>query len=268
MAVINLKILIIGGDRRMAVALKELSENGFEVDSLGLMPNDNGNIYEADVLLLPVPTTRDGENVFCPLSDKKIPLEYLKSVKKDTLVLTCGYKIPDCNCIDYLALDEFAVLNAVPTAEGAIAKAITDTDFCLWKSRVLIIGYGRIGKILADRLRNFKCDLTVSARKKSDFAMLDALSIKHIHTNEAAKLSNSYDVIFNTIDVTVFKDNLKELKRPYIYDLSSKGCIDIEAAAKSGVKAVKLPGIPGKTAYITAGKIIAQTVIDSVKEVM
>lgn len=268
MAVISLKILILGGDRRMLAALDELSKKGFETETLGLLPNDNGKTNEADVLLLPVPTTKDNENIFCPMTNQKIPLEAVKNAKPDALILSCGYKFSDCNCIDYLKLDDFCLLNAVPTAEGAIAKAINDTNFCLWKSRVLVIGYGRVGKILADRLIGLKCDVTVSARKKSDFAMLGALGIKHINTNQVPLCAQNYDIIFNTVDIPIFKDNFEKLKSCYIYDLSTKGCIDFEIAASNGVKAIKLPGIPGKTAYVTAGKIIAQTVIDLLKEVI
>ena len=46
MAVISLKILILGGDRRMLAALDELSKKGFETETLGLLPNDNGKISE------------------------------------------------------------------------------------------------------------------------------------------------------------------------------------------------------------------------------
>ncbi len=254
-----MNILVIGGDRRMCVAKQELENLGYMVDSLGLTANDNGKIENADIVLLPVPTTRDGKNVFCPQSDKIIPLDIINQAKSDTLILSCGYSFENKNCIDYLKLDDFCLLNAVPTAEGAIARAINDTPFSLWRSKVLVMGCGRVAKILIDRLNALKCDLTVSARKSADFAYIQALGIKHIHTNDVAKQSNKFDIIFNTIDVPIF-DEYDNLKNCYLYDLSTKGCIDFEAAQPYGVKAVKLPGIPGKTAPHTAGKIIAQTV--------
>ena len=252
-----MNILIIGGDLRMNIAFDELKSQGYIVDSLGLKEDDNGKIEYADVVLLPVPTTRDGKNIFCPQSDKIIPLEYVKKATKNALILSCGYEFKDLNCIDYLKLDSFCFLNAVPTAEGAIAKAINDTPFCLWKTKVLVVGNGRIAKILADRLKALKCDITVSARKTRDFAHLDALGIKYIHTNEVAKKAMDYNIIFNTIDVKLF-DELNSLKNCYLYDLSTKGCIDFDKAKQSGIKAQKLPGIPGKIAPLTAGKIIAQ----------
>lgn len=260
-----MNVLIIGGDLRMNIAFKELKKKGYLVDSLGLIKNDNGKIEWADVILLPVPTTRDGKNIFCPQSDKTIPLDILKNANKNTLVLSCGYTFEDLNCIDYLKLDSFCLANAVPTAEGAIAAAIYDTPFCLWDSRVLVIGCGRVAKILADRLNALKCDLTVSARKSSDFAYLDAMGIKHCHTNEVPKSAHRFDIIFNTIDVPLFSD-LKELKNCYLYDLSTKGCLNFELAEKENLRVKKLPGIPGKIAPKTAGKIIAQTVNQTIGE--
>ncbi len=260
-----MNILIIGGDFRMNIALDELKSQGYTVNSLGLIDNDNGKIEDADVILLPVPTTRDGKNIFCPQTNKIIPLDFVKSANKNALVLSCGYTYPDLNCIDYLKLDSFCYLNAVPTAEGAIAKAIYDTPFCLWNSRVLVIGNGRVAKILANRLKAFKCDLTVSARKSRDFSYLDALSIKHIHTNEVAKNAHRFDIIFNTIDVRLF-DDLNALKNCYLYDLSTKGCIDFNKAKENNINAEKLPGIPGKIAPLTAGIIIAKTVNQTIGE--
>ena len=210
-------------------------------------------------MLLPVPTTRDGKNVFCPQSDITVPLDYVYNAKPDALILSCGYEFKNLNCINYLNDDGFCLKNAVPTAEGAIAKAICDTPFCLWKSRVLVTGCGRVAKVLIDRLLAFKCDLTVSARKQRDFAYLDALGIKHISTRDVAQKAREFDIIFNTIDVKLFEQT-DVLKNCYLYDLSSKGCLDFDLVKQNNIRAEKLPGIPGKIAPITAGEIIAQTV--------
>lgn len=249
----------------MSIAMQELKNNGYKTDSLGLFENDNGNIKNADVVLLPVPTTRDDKNIFCPDTDKTIPLEIVNEAKPNALILSCGYSFKNKNCIDYLKCDDFCLLNAVPTAEGAISRVISDTPFCLWRSRVLVIGCGRVAKILADRLVALKCDVTVSARKSRDFAYLEALGIKHIHTQTVPQKTTQFDIIFNTIDVPIF-DDINALKNCYLYDLSTKGCVNFEAAEQCGIKAVKLPGIPGKVAPHTAGKIIAQTVNDILGE--
>jgi len=164
------------------------------------------------------------------------------------------------NCIDYGKDDAYCLLNAIPTAEGAIKLAIENTPFTLWGSRVLVIGCGRTGKILADRLKNIGCRVTVSARKQSDFALISAAGCRCEYTADIPKSLN-YDIIFNTVDVKVIPDDaFKECTASLIIDLSSKGGFDISAAQRCGITAIKAPGLPGKTAPETAGKILAKTV--------
>ncbi len=189
-----MKILIIGGDARMQTAYKKLKSSGFNVGSLGLFANQEDSIPEADVLLFPVPTSLDGKTVNCPLTKAVIPLSRVNERRADALVLTAGYDFKCENQIDYLKLDSFCLLNAVPTAEGAIAKAIDATDICLWKSKVLVIGFGRVGKILADRLYGMKCRLTISARKDADFAFIDALGAEFVETEQ---VKNNFEILIS-----------------------------------------------------------------------
>ena len=74
------KITILGGDRRLKLAACELEKNGYTVDTLGLYENDNGDISTSEFILLPVPTTKDGLNIFAPLTDRKIPLSYIVKI--------------------------------------------------------------------------------------------------------------------------------------------------------------------------------------------
>ncbi len=255
----NEKVLFIGGDKRSIAAINELKANGCDVSSYGIFDTSQKIIEDYGVIVLPVPTTRNGETVFSPLTDCKIFLYEIKEKAEDRLVISCGYNKGFRNCVDLLKLDSYAYLNAIPTAEGAIAFCINNTDFTLWKSKVLIIGNGRVGKVLASRLAALGADLTVSARKDSDFAFLDTQGIKHIHTCDIIRKISEFNVIFNTVDADVF-DDVSPFKEKILIDLSSKGCIK-NYENTGGCKIYKLPGLPGKTAPETAGKIIGQTVM-------
>ena len=145
------KITVLGGDSRLKTAAEILSGYGYRVNIL--TSPDSGEFEESDVLLLPVPTTRDGETLFAPDIKKKIYLEDIaRRTPDDTLILSCNYMFSGKKCIDYGKNDAYCLLNAVPTAEGAISLAIEKTPFTLWGSRVLVIGCGRVGRILASRL--------------------------------------------------------------------------------------------------------------------
>lgn len=258
------KITIIGGDRRLRIVKERLESEGFYVDSIGLFHEDNGNCENSDVLLFPVPTTKDNATVFCPLTHKVIKLSQFETFK-DKLFLTANYIFNGNNCIDYCKNDSYALLNAIPTAEGAISFAIENTEKTLFGSKVLVIGYGRTGKILADRLKGLGCDLTVSARRQRDFALITAAGIKHRHTSFLDTQELDYDIIFNTVDCFVLNKNLENLKDTLLIDLSSKGGFDLEKAKELGISSSRLPGIPGKTAPVSAGEILANTVVNLIK---
>ncbi len=251
------KVLFFGGDKRSVTAFETLKKSGFSVESRGLFRGDNGDINKADIIVLPVPSTKDGKTVYSPLTGESILLDYIKENVYGRTVITANYDLGE-NTVDIMKLDGFAYLNAVPTAEGAIAYAIDNTPFTLWKSRVLVIGNGRVAKVLISRLEAFRCLITVSARKFKDFALLDTENIKYIDTSKVKETAGSFDIIFNTVDARLF-GSPGELQNALLIDLSSMGCLDFSQVEGCAAKAVKLPALPGKTAPETAGKIYADT---------
>ncbi len=258
------KISIIGGDIRTRILKQKLKEIGYSVDTLGLFYDDFADIKNADAIILPVPTTKDGKTVFTPLTNRNIFLSDIRDTVNDKqLILCCNYSFIGKNCINYGAIDGYALLNAVPTAEGAIQIAIENTPFSLWQSHVLVIGYGRVGKILADRLQKIGCRVTVSARKFTDFCMLDALNFNRINTAELQEKPLDYDIVFNTVDFPVLPDKVfKSSQCRLAVDLSSKGGFSIAAAEENGVKAIFAPGLPAKVAPETAAEILFSTVCE------
>lgn len=243
----------------MLAAKDELEKNGFNVFTMGL-GEDSGQLTDANIILLPVPVTRDGVNINCALTGAVIPLDILKSLPQSARIFGGG-KLDLNNYTDLLALDEYAIKNAVLTAEGAIAYALENTDFALFESKILVIGYGRVGKVLTSRLLGFYPDITVSARSERDFASLEAGGIRHIATGDLHRVSAPFDIVFNTVDIK-FQSEVKAALSPTLFiDLSSRGEFEENGNDNQRVRYIKLPGIPAKTAYKTAGKIIAETVI-------
>lgn len=256
------KITIIGGDNRLKILKKDLKNKGYAVDTLGLFTDDSGDYKSSDIIIFPVPTTKDGEFVFCPLTERKISLcEIAENISPNQLILSCNYNFENKRCVDYGAFDSYALLNAVPTAEGAIKIAIENTPYTIWQSKILVIGYGRVGKILANRLKGLGALVTVSARKPADFGLLEALGFEFINTNTLNINPPKYDIIFNTVDVKVIEDEtLEKTVCDLIIDLSTHGALSLKKAEECGIKAIKAPGLPAKIAPRTAAKILSQTV--------
>ena len=260
------KITIFGGDSRIQTVYYGLIDAGFTVDSFGLFEDESCDMESSDIFLLPVPTTRDSITVYAPLTGKNILLDNIAAKAENKLVLTGNHMLNTQKCIDYCKSDAYSLKNAVPTAEGAIALAVSNTPFTLWKSRALVIGYGRVGKIMAERLKGMHASVTVSARKSSDIALIQTLGFKSILTSQVPQKIQDFDIIFNTIDVPILESEMEKLYGKTVIDLSSKGCFNHDKAKQAGVNAIKAPGLPGKTAPQTAGRILTETVLELIQQ--
>ena len=170
---------------------------------------------------------------------------------------------------DYAAREDFAILNAVPTAEGAVELAMQHYEGTVFGSRSLVVGLGRIGRLLAKMLHALGSDVTVSARKPSDFAYIEALGYR-VKNTQTLTLARGYDLIFNTVPSMIFDEALLKNTDPAVLliDLASlPGGVDFESAHRLGIDARRALALPGKCAPKTAGEIIKKTVFSIIEEV-
>ena len=69
---------------------------------------------------------------------------------------------------DYFLREELTVANAAATAEAAIQVAMEHLDRTLLGMDCLVVGFGRIGKLLSSRLHGLGGRVTATARKPGD----------------------------------------------------------------------------------------------------
>ncbi len=281
--------LVVGGDMRQVYAAKKLSEN-FSVYAAGFdcrtFNEENiifiGNLLEmprkADYILYPLPVSNDGVFVNAPFCENKILLTDTLDLLKDNGIIFGGKIDPStmkifnkfkAETVDYFKIEDFNLLNAVPTAEGAVQIAMRERNSVLYKSKVLVTGYGRISKVLIKILHAMGAEVTVTARKYSDLQWAEVMGCKSVHLSEFKNNVNEYDIIFNTIPAMILDKNIldKIKKEAIIIDLASKpGGVDFEAAKKFGIKTIHALALPGKIAPVTAGEIIACTAFNILKE--
>ena len=268
---------IIGGDKRQLYCARSLAADGFGVILCGFDRSEDtpelplrdlkGAISESDALILPVPVSRDGKTVFSPLSSGIIELgRCLELCGREKPVFFGVYGKAEPSVLEgyraycYGSRNDFAAANAVPTAEGAIMTAVSESSRCLTLSPCLVTGYGRIGRVLAHMLRGMGADVTVSARKSEDLELIRAAGMKAVHTGN---ITGSYDFIFNTVPALIFDRELLKNTDPdtLIIDLASlPGGVNFEAAKTLGIDAVRALSLPGRCAPKTAGEIIKTTV--------
>jgi len=156
--------------------------------------------------------------------------------------------------VDFLQDSIYLAENAYITAECALDVALPYLNVTLRRCPVLIIGWGRIGKCLAQLLKAIGADVTIAARKSTDRAIAHALGY---HVLNIADLSDSlphFRLIYNTVPAPVLHQDQMPLCR--------EDCVRIELASKDGMEdedAVIARGLPGLHMPESSGKLIAET---------
>lgn len=279
---------IIGGDKRQLFLAESLLRDGCGVILAGfdkLSGQGFGNLSDvkaaallSDAVILPLPCLRADKSLNAPFAFQNIyfsddELEAL--CRKPVFAAMSGRllraypRLSGAGVYDYAARDDFAILNAVPTAEGAVETAMREYEGTIFGSRSLVTGFGRIGKVLARMLKSLGSDVTVSARKASDLAYIQALGFRAANTEKLTS-ARGYELIFNTVPSMIFDEKLLENtdKTALLIDLASlPGGVDFESARRLGIDAHRAMGLPGKCAPKSAGDIIKKTVFSIIEEV-
>lgn len=238
-----------------------------------------GELFNCHALLLPIPYNDALGNINAKTSTMKIsPKTIMEGAQEHMPLLVLGkadkafIDLASKKGMDYLDLtgeEAFAVLNAIPTAEGAIWRAMEMTNFTIHGSKVLVLGYGRIGKSLSRMLKGIGARVTVVARKAEDLAWIEENGYTAVHLRDLIESLPSQNIIFNSIPHLIMDRNklLAVDRKAAIIDLSSyPGGVDFIAAEELGIKSSLDLGLPGKVAPKTSAEIIIKVMMDSLRE--
>ena len=276
-----MKVAVIGGDKRMLFAARAFLNDGCEVSVSGfdnIMSMCDIRIMEipdavkwADIAVLPVRPVSDG-CLSAPYSAERTDISQLVGMIGDRPIFTgCSGQIEPYalgEVFDYAAREDFTYRNAELTAEATMGIILNDYEGSVFGSRALVLGYGRIGKLLSAYLKAMGAEVTVAARGLSDRSLaalggLDAVGYGNITYGE-------YDLIFNTVPAAVVSgDDIDKMREDvFIVDLASTpGGVDFKAAERRGLSCMHALSLPGKTAPLSAGVIIKDTIFSIIKEV-
>lgn len=275
---------ILGGDFRQIHLAEKISKHNkvflFGFDKLNnsfpfpILDNIYDVIDKSEYIILPLPETRDGIHLYCSFSstetelNKKIFNFMQEKVVFGNLKKFTEYE-KEAKFYDYAKTEEFQIMNAVPTAEGTIKIAMSEKKETLFGKNCLIAGFGRIGKVLASRIKSFGANITLASRNSEELAWAEALGYNHIVLDDLADNAQNYDLIFNTVPSVIFtKEILSKCKKSvFIIDVASDpGGIDKKSAEKLKLKYVHALGIPGKMFPKAAAEIIYNSIEKIIKE--
>ena len=276
---------LVGGDLRHRALARLLREEGHTVRlsavrGEGLTPEPLGPaIRLAHCVILPLPVTGpDGALLHTPLSDIPVALSDLLDLLEPGQLLCGGLVSPAAaeaaarrglRLADYYEREECKVANAVPTAEGAVQLALEELSATLHGARVLILGFGRVGRLTAHRMSALGARVTVAARDYGDLAWAAAYGCETVGLEDLSWELGAFALIVNTIPAPVLGGKRLALVSPdaFLLDLASPpGGIDREAARARGLRVTLAPGLPGRTAPVTAAAAIRDAVYHILRE--
>lgn len=263
-------IAIVGGDMRQAHLANTFIEKNNEYRVYGMFLDKDVKLSPrihksndiklvlpgCDIVIFPLPLLGPKGLVNTPQSEAYITMEECLDYIPPEAVVLAGM-VPDevhdlakwrgIEVIDYFKREEFAVLNSVPTAEGAIEIAIHEMPITLFESKCLIVGYGRIAKTLARLLVAFGAEVRIAARRYSDLAWAKINGCVAIRLNDLGDNLSDVDCLFNTVPAEILgEEKLSKLpRRCLVVDLASKpGGVDFETAKALGLKTIWALSLP------------------------
>lgn len=275
----------LGGDARIIEVIRHVLDLDATVYLIGfddLDPVSNDAIKtnlslevlkELDALILPVTGMSDDWTIESKhaarpvvLTDEDFALlpkhcKIFTGIARNMLNETC--RRHGLRLIKLMELDEVAILNSIPTAEGAIQMAMEQTDITIHGSNAAVLGFGRCGITIARMCAGIGAKVKVGARKEADFARIQEMGFDFFHLDDTSIELTRSDIVFNTIPAPVLTSEVlsRMQKSCVIIDIASKpGGTDFRFAEKRGIKALLAPSLPGIVAPKTAGRILANTI--------
>ena len=190
------------------------------------------------------------------------------------LLLADGHEITDPASADmvisppwYARREEYQIAIARLTAEGAIALLRPETG--LSGAHILLLGYGRIARLLARELQKAGALVAAAARSGEQRAWAEAESIEALPLDALSGALDRFDVIIGTIPAPVLTEPLLALVRKdaLLLELASApGGIDAAAAHERGLRYIRAPGLPAKYAPERAAVILRDAVYAAAAE--
>lgn len=219
-----------------------------------------------DIIVTGIPISKDKKHIVANYTNLKIKLDFLQNLKNKILI---SGMIPDKYekilkenknyVIDLLKNEDYIIFNAKITVEGIIKYLIENTKTSLFNSKILVLGYGRIGKILCNVLKSFTENIYCVTYSKEETEIARANTINVILEEDLEKFLKNFEIIINTVPKIILDSKKLNMlyKEAFVLDVASKpGGIDQDFAQKSKINYMWKLGIPSEISPIECAKKI------------
>jgi len=266
---------IVGGDRRQAELARLLAADGRPVFTYGLKrwegpePVALDQAASCEVVVLPLPLCKDEDVLSCE-GDRITTAELFRRFRPEQRILAGNIRPQQhreaerlgLQLEDYFLREEVTVANAAVTAEAAIQVAMERLEQTLMGMDCLVLGFGRIGKLLCHRLNGLGTRVTATARTAEDLAWIRAFGWEALRTDALDGALGRFSVVFNTIPAPVLGETLlRQLPDPCLcIDLASRQGIDPAAAERLGLTAIWARALPGRLKPRAAAEILRDAI--------
>lgn len=276
----GIRVAVIGGDDRELYLIPELQKQGAYIVGVGFekaapipgmqLASLKEAVSQVDVLVFPMFGTDERGVIKAKYADSQIVLnKEILQVIPARVPLFIGWARPalksaadmmGIRIVETANMNETAILNSIPSAEGAIQMAMENTNITIHNSESFVLGLGRCGWTIARMLHSIGAHVTGVARKGPDLARAAEMGFRAVHFSDLEDEIGRAEIIFNTVPTLILDRVMLErvARDAVIIDLASiPGGVDYEYAQMLGIKALLAPGLPGIVAPKTAGKILA-----------
>lgn len=282
-------IAVVGGDLRVVKLIEMLVKDGYKVytyalensedllnlETVEMCPTLEEALSNSKVVVGPIPLSSDRRRLSTPFGRNSVELEEFVEAMRDKHLIAGNIYIKEelenagVEFTDLLRREEFNVLNTIATAEGTLQIAMEETQRTVHGSNVLVMGFGRIGKVLAKMLDGIGAKVYCEARKDEDISWIKAYGYNPIHLNDLNNELGKFDIIINTIPFQILDEERLNLvnKDVVLIDLASNpGGVDRKVAKEKGIKVIWALSLPGKVAPLTSAEFIKETLYHVLKE--
>lgn len=229
-----------------------LKNNNQDCGLINPMSKDLTKKYLAsfDRIILPFPSTKKNLSVFAET-------EYFSDYFNRNQIVIGGmlYKeLKACleaekiSFVDYFSYEPYIMRNAFLTSQGALRLLLENSERQLAGKNVLITGFGRIGKSLANILRATGMRVSVAVRSEKQAVEAKSMGYDVFRLSSLNSIIFYFDFIFNTVAYRLFGCNdIKHIRDDAVYfELASSPFgadeEDFNAEGKRFVNGSSLPG--------------------------